>query len=142
MYALLEKAYKQEKQGKKPMLPLWLMPTQVRVLPVSVNNHLKHSEKIMEELEKNNIRVDVDDNDDTIGKRIRNAEKEWVPYIIVIGDEEVKGKEVSVRKRIDGKQVKISVDNLISEIKKQVGGMPFKPVALDKYVSKRPIFVG
>lgn len=142
MYALLENAYKQEKKGKKPMLPLWLAPTQVRILPVSVKNHLEHCENLMRELEDNCIRVDVDDNDETIGKRIRNAEREWVPYIVVVGEEEVKSGALSVRKRCDGKQTNVSVESLIKEIKEQTKGMPFRPVALSKYLSKRPVFVG
>jgi len=69
IYALLEKAYREQKKGKRPMLPLWLSPTQVRVIPVS-ENFLSEAEKIAEEIEKNQIRVDLDDRQLTLQKKV------------------------------------------------------------------------
>ncbi|MGC8812330.1 MAG: threonine--tRNA ligase, partial [Candidatus Aenigmatarchaeota archaeon] len=80
IYALLEKAYSDQQSGKIPKLPLWLSPTQVRLVPVS-NKFLKEAEKIANALEKNCIRVDVDDREETVSKKIREAEVEWVPII-------------------------------------------------------------
>ncbi len=142
MYALLEKSAYDEKKGKKPMLPLWLSPTQIRIIPVSPEKHLKYSLKISEELEKENIRVDIDDNMETIGKRIRNAEKEWIPYIIVIGDNEIKNKKLPARVRKTGKQESMSRKELVKEINEKTKEMPFDPLPLPKLLSKRPIFVG
>jgi threonyl-tRNA synthetase len=84
IYALLEKAYKQQQKGEPPMLPVWLSPTQVRIIPMS-DKFLGHCEKLAEKLEANQIRVDIDDRPLTLQKRVREAEMEWIPYIIVAG---------------------------------------------------------
>ena len=140
IYALLEKAYYDEKSGKLPLLPLWLSPTQVRIIPVS-DEHLKLSEKLTEDFSKLNIRVDIDDQRETISKRIRNAELEWVPYVLVVGDKESKGK-LTVRIRKENKQEQMTKENLVKEIKKETEGMPFRPLPLPKLLSKRPVFRG
>ncbi|MFC1697593.1 threonine--tRNA ligase [Nanoarchaeota archaeon] len=144
LYALLEAQALKAKIGEKPMLPLWLSPSQVRIIPVSTNTHLKDGEKLMEQLKENNIRADIDDNEDSIGKRIRNAEREWIPYIIVIGDEEIKSglKEVQVRIRATGKQSKVKTESLIKEILKKTDGKPTMMLPLPDHLTKRPIFVG
>lgn len=140
IYALLEKAYLEQKNGKIPKLPLWLSPTQVRLIPVS-NKFLKESEKIANELEKNCIRVDIDDREETVSKKIREAEIEWVPIICVVGEKEVKKRIITVRLR-EKKEVKeMKIEKLIEIIKKEVKEKPFKPLSLPKYLSKRPIFV-
>jgi len=140
IYALLEKAYYDEKSGKLPLLPLWLSPTQVRIIPVS-DEHLKLSEKLTEDFSKLNIRVDIDDQRETISKRIRNAELEWVPYVLVVGDKESKGK-LTVRIRKENKQEQMTKENFVKKIKKETEGMPFRPLPLSKLLSKRPVFRG
>lgn len=142
IYALLEKAAAEMKAGKSPVLPLWLSPTQVRIIPVSTDNHLKYCEKLAADLEKNQIRVDIDDNVETIGKRIRNSELEWIPYTLVVGDKEAESKKLVVRERKTGKQSELSVSEFVKEIKKQTEGMPFKKLSVSKYLTKRPRFVG
>jgi threonyl-tRNA synthetase len=140
IYALLEKAYSEQKNGKIPKLPLWLSPTQVRIIPVS-NKFLKESEKIASELEKNYIRVDIDDREETVSKKIREAEIEWVPIICVIGSKEVKEKIITARIR-ERKEVKeMKLEKLIEMIKEEIKEKPFKPLSLPKYLSKRAIFV-
>ncbi len=141
MYALLEKAAKNEKNGKTPSLPLWLSPTQVRLCTVS-QEHNKFAEKLADEIAKENIRVDIDDKAETIGKKIRQAETEWVPYILVIGEKEVKSKKLVVRVREIGKQIAMTKEQLIKEIKKKTEGMPYKPLPLPRLLSQRPVFVG
>jgi threonyl-tRNA synthetase len=141
IYALLEKAYLQEKANKPPMLPLWLAPTQVRICSVA-DRHLKDCEKVAEQLEQNCIRVDIDDRTETVGKKISEGEKFWVPYVIVIGDKEAGKKKMPVRVRKTGKVVDMSVEELAKEIGKETIGLPFKPLSLPKYLSKRPKFVG
>ena len=84
--SLLEKT--STDKGSKPSLPLWLSPTQVRIIPVT-DNHLEYAEKIYQEIRDSNVRVDIDDSPERVGKKIRNAGKEWVPYTIVVGDNEV-----------------------------------------------------
>ena len=75
-------------------------------------------------------------------KKVRDAEKEWIPYIIVLGEKEIGSKEVPVRVREDGKLHNMSLKDLTSEIKKQVRGKPYRPVPLPISVQGRPKFVG
>ena len=141
VYALLEKAYKEQRSGRPPMLPLWLSPTQVRIIPIS-DKHLKHSEKLNDALEAHNIRIDIDNRALTLQKRVRDAEMEWVPYIIVIGQKEIRSKVLSVRDRKVGKVRKMKREELITEIKEQLKNKPFKPLPLPKRLAKRPQFYG
>ena len=141
MYALLEKAYFMEKEGKNPLLPLWLAPTQVRIIPVSVEKHMDFASKLSEEIEKQNIRVDIDDDVQTVGKRIMKSEEEWVPYVLVIGDKEMESNELMVRLRETSDQKLLSKEKLVNEIKSKIESMPFKPLPLPKLLSKRPTFV-
>ncbi len=137
IYALLEKAYREEKEGKVPSLPLWLSPTQVRIIPVS-DKYLENALKICRIIEENKIRVDVDDRNETVEKKIRDAELEWIPYILVFGEKESKSKKVSVRKREEGRIEEMEINSLISEIKERIKNMPFKLLSLSKLVSERP----
>jgi len=141
VYALLEKAYKEQQKGKAPMLPLWLSPTQVRIIPMS-DKYLAEVEKIAEEIEAHSIRVDIDDRPLTLQKRIREAEMEWVPYIIVVGQKELDSDTLPVRERRSGKIRKMKLKELIDEIGKIVEGKPFKPLPIPKHLSKRPQFYG
>jgi threonyl-tRNA synthetase len=141
VYALLEKAYKEQQSGKPPMLPLWLSPTQVRVIPMS-DKYLEHSEKLAKAIEEHRIRVDVDDRMLTLQKRIREAEMEWVPYIVVVGQKEVESGMLPVRDRKAGEIRKMKIEELISEIKHAMRDMPFKSLPLPKHLSKRPQFYG
>ncbi|RJS77936.1 threonine--tRNA ligase [Candidatus Bathyarchaeota archaeon] len=141
VYALLEKAYKEQQKGKAPMLPLWLSPTQVRIIPMS-DKYLAEVEKIAEEIEAHSIRVDIDDRPLTLQKRIREAEMEWVPYIIVVGQKELDSDTLPVRERRSGKIRKMKLKELIDEIEKIVEGKPFKPLPIPKHLSKRPQFYG
>jgi len=141
VYALLEKAYKEQQGGKPPMLPLWLSPTQVRIIPMS-DKYLEHSEKLANEIEAERIRVDIDDRAFTLQKRVREAEMEWVPYIIVVGQKEIESDVLPARDRKAGKIRKMKLEELISEIKEIVKGKPFKPLPLPKHLSKKPQFYG
>ena len=141
IYALLEKAYKQQQKGEPPMLPIWLSPTQVRIIPMS-DKFLEHCEKLAEKLEANQIRVDIDDRPLTLQKRVREAEMEWIPYIIVAGQKEIESEVLPVRDR-KAKQIrKMKLEELINEIKSHIQDKPFKPLPLPKHVSKRPQFYG
>jgi threonyl-tRNA synthetase len=142
VYALLEKAYKQQQQkGEPPMLPVWLSPTQVRIIPMS-DKYLEHCEKMADTLERQQIRVDIDDRPLTLQKRVREAEMEWIPYIIVAGQKEIESDVLPVRDRKAKKIRKMKLEKLISEVKKQVQDKPFKPLPLPRQVSKRPQFYG
>ncbi len=101
--------------------PLWLSPLQVKVLAIS-QKHNKYAQKVLDELTKNDIRVEVDDSDETLGKKIRNALKEKVPYMVIVGDKEKKLDKVAPRTRTgkDLGAMKISkfIDRIKEEIKK------------------------
>jgi len=140
IYALLEKAYMDEKRGKIPMLPVWLSPTQVRIVPVS-EKHLKYSKELAEKIEKQNIRVDVDDRNLTVPKKIRSSELEWVPYTIVVGNKEIKSKTFPIRIRKSGKVEKMKIDIFIKKIKKEIENKPFIKLSLSEFLTKRPKFV-
>ncbi|MCD6370024.1 MAG: threonine--tRNA ligase [Thermoplasmata archaeon] len=138
IYAMLEKAYMVSKKGKKPMLPLWLSPTQVRVIPVS-DNYLGCSIDFMNELKKDGIRVDVDDREMSVSKKIREAEMEWIPYIVVIGEKEMKSGKLTVR--IRGQEIKeMERDTLKKEILEKIEGKPKRKLPLPELLSLRPKF--
>jgi threonyl-tRNA synthetase len=141
VYALLEKAYKTQQKGKTPMFPLWLAPTQVRIIPIS-DKFEKEAEKIAKEIDENCIRVDVDDRPLTMQKKIREAETEWINYIIVVGQKEVDSKILPVRDRKLGKIKPMKLGNLIKEIRQETGSKPFEPLSLPKLLSERPQFYG
>lgn len=141
VYALLEKAYREQQSGKPPMLPLWLSPTQVRLIPLS-DSFLNKVENMAEAMEKHCIRVDIDDRQLTLQKRIREAEMEWIPYIIVVGQREIDSGVLAVRDRKTGELRKLKLKELTTEVEKTVKGKPFKPLPLPKLVSKRPQFYG
>jgi threonyl-tRNA synthetase len=141
IYALLEKAHMGMSKGIRPSLPLWLAPTQVRMIPVT-EDHTILAQKYVKRLVRNKIRADFDDRQERVQKKIRDAEKEWIPYIIVVGNKEVEAKRVPVRVREDGKLHDMSLKELTSIIKSQIKGKPYRPVPLPMSVQSRPKFVG
>jgi threonyl-tRNA synthetase len=142
IYALLEKAYREQMQGKAPMLPLWLSPTQVRLIPLS-DKYIDKVEEIAKTVEAQSIRVDIDDSASTLQKKIREAEQEWIPYIVVIGEKEVESGKLSVRDReVKGTQQTLTTEELVAKIMQKTVGKPFKPLPLPRNLSKRPIFCG
>jgi threonyl-tRNA synthetase len=141
VYALLEKAYKEQQSHKSPMLPLWLSPTQIRLIPIS-DKFMDDVKKMAEKIEEHCIRVDVDDRPMTLQKRVREAEMEWVPYTIVVGQREIESNVLPVRDRKTGEMRKMKLEELTSEIEEIMKGKPFKPLPLPKHLSKRPQFYG
>ena len=137
IYVLLEKAAKDSYEGRKPQFPLWLAPTQVRIIPLKEEFH-KFSEALNDKISTNDIRVDIDDRNESIGKRIREAEKEWIRYILVIGEKEANSQNLSIRDRETGNVRELSFDAFIAEIKEQTHGKPITGLNLPKYLSKRP----
>jgi threonyl-tRNA synthetase len=147
IYAILEKAYKEQKRGKTPMLPLWLSPTEVRIIPVT-EQFFGEAEKIAKEIARHNIRTDWDDRPLTMQKKIREAEIEWIPYIVAIGQAEIESGILAVRDRRMskagkmGKIRKMKLERLIEEIEERTKDKPFKPLTLPMALSKRPRFYG
>jgi threonyl-tRNA synthetase len=141
VYALLEKAFREQQKGGIPILPLWLAPIQVRVIPVT-DAFLEHAQKTVDEIERHQIRVDLDDRPLTMQKKVREAETDWINYIIVVGQREVDSKIVPVRDRKLGKIRKMSLQEFTDEIKEKTADKPFKPLTLSKFMSQRPRFFG
>jgi len=137
IYALLEKSAKMSKTGGTPSLPLWLSHTQVRVIPVG-KEHTEYCEKVLAELSANQIRADIDDRDETVGKKIRDSETEWIRYTVVIGDKEMNSSKLMVRDRNEGKQREITLQELISEVRAQTKDKPYLPLNLPTHLSTRP----
>ena len=96
--------------------PTWLAPVQVKILPISDRHH-DHAQKLMKELKKAAVRVEVDDRSESIGKKIRESEIQKIPYMLVIGDNEVENKNVSVRTYADGDLGTMPVSELVERIK-------------------------
>ncbi len=145
LFLILESPVYAEMEGKAPMLPLWLSPEQVRVVPVS-ESHLSHAIKLSEDLEKQDIRVGVDDRDESLGRKVFDAKTKWVPYIIVVGDKEVASKKYQVVVRENSMinkddKKELTLKELVSEIKGKTAGLPFRPMYFNKLVSKRLVFV-
>lgn len=146
VYALLEREAIKMKQGKKPMLPLWLSPTQIRFIPVG-DEFISDCEKFIDELNKvseyHHIRSDIDDREESVSRKIRDAEKEWIPIIIVVGEKEKDSKKFTPRFRSDsigGSNKAYSVKELHKLITTQTKGFPQEMLPLPVYLSKRPKF--
>ncbi len=137
IYCILEKSL----QENKPLWPYWLAPTQVRILPVS-DKFIPDAEKLAKELNSNKIRTDVDDRTESVPKKVSESEKEWIPYVIVVGERELQSGNLSVRLRTSGKIENMKKEELISKLFKEQGKMPWRPLALNLFVDKRPIFYG
>jgi threonyl-tRNA synthetase len=136
LYTLFDSAMRM----KNPFLPVWISPTQIRLCPIN-DKLVKYSEKIADELEKNNIRVDIDNRTESIQKKVRDSETDWVPFIVVIGEREKKSGKLAVRYRKTGKVDNISINNLIKRVKERTKDFPFKKLSLPRLLSKRPSFI-
>ncbi|NMC11159.1 MAG: threonine--tRNA ligase, partial [Methanothrix sp.] len=142
MYALLEKAAREAEQGKLPMLQTWLSPTQVRIIPVAE----RHQARALEVVKELGFRTDIDDRDETVSKKIRDAGREWVPYVVVIGDDEQASGQLTVTVRADSTpkspaKVKMSVEDLRRQISSEIAGKPWRRLPLPVRLSERPKFI-
>ena len=111
-------AFLVEKTGGN--FPLWLAPTQVSIIPVSEKFN-DYAEKILQELSLNNIRANINNKDESLGKRIHEEEKQKIPYILIVGEKEKDNKTVAVRARDNkNKQAVISSSDFIKNISKEI----------------------
>jgi threonyl-tRNA synthetase len=146
VYAMLEREAIKIKKGEKPILPFWLSPTQIRLIPIK-DEFIKDCRKIIDkfgDLSKNNfIRIDIDDRDESVGRKIRDAEKEWIPIIIVIGELERKTNSYKPRFRnsdIGENDKSYKLGELNERIMNMSDGFPQQKLPLPIYISKRPKF--
>ena len=137
IYALLEKAAKFARMGNKPTLPLWLIHTQVRIIPVS-RLHMNFCEKMLEYLCSMRIRTDLDDREESVSKRIRESETEWIRYTLVVGDKEIEEERLMIRDRVLGRQRTMALKDLVIEIHSETVDKPYQQLNLPSHLSKRP----
>lgn len=137
IYAILEASLMKE----KPELPYWLSPIQLRLVIVS-DKYLEYAEGISSKLKRHNIRVEIDDRDERVGRKIRDAQKDWIPFIIVIGENEAVNNIYALKAR-DGEEINnLNLENIIELFNKLQGSMPFRRLNLNMKMSMQPVFRG
>ncbi|MGE7758941.1 threonine--tRNA ligase [Peribacillus sp. NPDC097895] len=104
----------------KGAFPTWLAPIQAQVIPVSPGVHLDYAKEVQEKLKAQGIRVDLDTRDEKIGYKIREAQMQKIPYMLVVGDNEVNEGSVNVRKYGEQKSETIAFEDFVSAIKAEV----------------------
>lgn len=151
LWGLIETAIR-EKDVYVPGFKMWLSPIQIRITTVSQDQH-EYAEKVLQELNNAGFRADYDDRDETIGKKIRQAEIDWIPYTIILGKKEQENNTISVRKRLIGEKIKlnqkgykitseninnVNLEDLIVNLEKETRGFPkYKlPIPFRRYSTK------
>ena len=130
---------------KVPMLPCWLSPVQVRVVPVA-ERHLPTAGEVAARIRKAGIRADLDDREESVGKKVREAAMDWVPYVVVIGDAELQKGILTVTIRAKSKPDKphketMTEDVLIEVIGEENAGMPYRPLYTPVLLSKKARYI-
>lgn len=144
IYALLEKEFMESEQGKVPMLLVWLSPTQVRIIALG-DRHVEYCRELAARLKP--YRVDLDEREETVSKKVRDAAKEWIPYVVTIGDAEMGKEKFPVVVRAESQpnkptKIDMTVEELIKRLSSDVDGLPTRPLPIAESLSKRPKFVG
>ncbi|MBS5858257.1 MAG: threonine--tRNA ligase [Clostridia bacterium] len=103
----------------KGNLPVWVAPVQVKILPITDNQH-DYAYEVKEKLQTKGIRVEVDDRNEKTGYKIREAQLQKIPYMLIVGEKEVEGKTVSIRSRENGDVGVKAVDDFVEEILEKV----------------------
>ncbi|GAY26448.1 threonyl-tRNA synthetase [Desulfurococcaceae archaeon AG1] len=137
IYMLFDTAAKMEEEGRTPYLPFWVSPIQVRIVPVK-QEHIGFAEEIFKAVSERGFRVDIDDRDESLARKLRDAGIEWAYFVVIIGDREVKTKTLSVRERATGDQRVYSLEEFIELLEKLSKGYPKVELTMPHLVSKRP----
>jgi len=135
--AVLETQAMRMRRSEKAHWPYWLAPTQVRLVPVS-SDQLPAALELVGRIPG---RVDVDDRDEKLGRKIRDAEKEWVPMIVVLGKREAESGMLAVRPRA-GEQLNVTIEELGARLAELQGAMPTADLNQPRRITERPLFVG
>ena len=98
--------------------PTWLSPVQIKILPIS-EKHLEYAKTVADSLRSSAVRVELDERSETLGNKIRNAQNEKVPYMIVIGDKEIENNKISVRNRA-GESSTVEISKFVKNIQKEI----------------------
>jgi len=136
LYALLEQEAKRIKRGEDPKLPYWLCPIQVRLIPVA-DRHLSRCLEIASQLR---ARIEIDDRSETVARKIREAEMNWIPFIGVVGDKELENGMVAVRERGIPEQKEMRISELSQKLNQLQGDKPFESLSWPFLLSKQPRF--
>lgn len=139
---LIDKAMAAIVNNKQPLLPFWLSPTQVRIIPIKDNKDVKRlTYSLINKLKGIKIRVDLDaDFDRHISEKIKVATKEWVPYIVVIGEKEAAAEKISIRDSKTCEITSIDITEFIKKIEKEQDNMPHRDIPYSEDIYKRPLF--
>lgn len=109
-----------------PELPMWLAPVHVRVLPVGTAD-LGQAERLAEILSRRRVRVEIDDRDRSVARRVREAERQWVPFVVVLGSKEAPDPDGRVPVRLRGGElVPMSAAQIATHVEDKTGGLPFR----------------
>jgi threonyl-tRNA synthetase len=100
--------------------PTWMAPTQVVCIPVNNDYHLDFSQDLVDQLMKHKIRVKLDDRDEKLGYKIREAQTKKIPYQLVVGDNEVESGQVTYRRYGEKKQVTVKIEDFVEMIEKEI----------------------
>lgn len=137
LYLLFDTAVQKELEGKPGSLPLWVNPEQVRLLPTS-SVHLHKAKQVATILERNNIRVGIDDRNESVSWKVRDARVDWVGYDTVIGDRELQGGPFRVFNRSLNQESEMALEELIDQIQIKTHQKPFRKLYFPRRVSERP----
>ena len=99
--------------------PLWLSPVQIKILSIG-EGHIEYAKDVLEKLKAENIRAELDDSNESLGKKVRNAKTDKVPYVAVIGDKEVRDMKISLESRDKGKLGEFEINKLISKLVEEI----------------------
>lgn len=139
--ALLENAAVDEREGLPPTLPYWLAPTQLRLIPVATR-YVSWCQSLAAELRASPARCDVDDREETVGRKIRAAEHEWIPYVVVLGEREAAGSPLTVRMREERETRVMDQATMGAHLRAAQSGLPFRHLPTRVLVSQNPLFHG
>jgi len=137
IYMLFDTAAKAEDSGKTPYLPFWVSPIQVRIIPIKPD-HMEYALEILNTISRRGFRADIDDRDESLAKRLRDAGIEWAYFIVIVGDREVKTRTITVRERPTGDQKVYTVESFINLLEELSKGYPRVELTMPELVSKRP----
>jgi threonyl-tRNA synthetase len=99
--------------------PLWISPIQIAIIPIS-EKHLDYAKNIENKFREDNIRIELKSENETLGKKIRDAEMQKTPYILIVGDKEIEANSVSIRERGRGDLGAMSIDDFINKVKEEI----------------------
>ena len=107
----------------KGVFPCWLAPTQVEIIPVSLEHHNEYAQSLLTKLRRNKIRTELDSRDEKLGYKIREAQTRKIPYSLVIGDNEVKNNTVTYREYGHQEQITITIDEFVKLIEDRINNL-------------------